>query len=98
MKSISKVLGAKVLDPMDVWGTQAEKAKKDAEKQAALDREAMKASAPGTSPTMNDADVQAARDAEKKRRAQAAGQNSTILTGANGLAGNQGGGKQLLGQ
>ena len=89
----------RILDPMDFTFKQSEKqARKDAKEQAALDRAAMAASAPGNAPTMADAGVQAAREAEKKRRAAMAGQTSTILTGANGLSGGGNGGKTLLGQ
>jgi hypothetical protein len=43
--------------------------------------------APGAAPTAQSPDVLAAREDEKKRRALAAGQNSTILTGPEGLSG-----------
>jgi hypothetical protein len=38
-------------------------------------------------PSTNSADVQAAADAERRRRALAAGQSSTILTGGSGVSG-----------
>jgi len=98
MSSVKKILGTKVLDPMDVWGTQAEAAQKQQEKQAALDREAMSDARAGSAPTMDSEAVSAAREAERRRRAGAAGQSSTILTGAAGLGGNNNSGKQLLGQ
>lgn len=41
--------------------------------------------APGSAPTEQDPAVLAAREDEKRRRLAAAGQSSTILTGAGGL-------------
>lgn len=97
-KSIKKILGTKVLDPMDVWGTQAEAAQKNANEQAEKDREAMKGAAPGSAPNLGDAEVQAAREAERKRKGALYGSGSTVLTGAGGLSGsNPNGGKTLLG-
>lgn len=49
-------------------------------------------------PSTVDAGVLAAKDDERRRRAASAGQNSTILTGSNGLSGGvQTGRKTLLG-
>jgi len=42
--------------------------------------------APSSTPTAVDADVQAARDAQRRRQLAAAGLSSTILTGAGGLS------------
>lgn len=100
MSSVKKILGTKVLDPMDVWGTQAEESRKQQEKQAQLDREAMQEARGNSaqSPTMDSQAVSDAREAERRRRAAGSGQNSTILTGAAGLGGNNNSGKQLLGQ
>lgn len=92
-----KKLRQKLPDPLDVWGGKAEAAAKDAKKQAELDRAAMAESKTST-PTMDSDAVSAAREAERQRRAQAAGQGSTILTGAAGLVGGSGSGKTLLGQ
>jgi hypothetical protein len=98
MGGIKKILGEKVLDPLDVWGTQAEAAQKEASKQAELDRQALSGNQ-SNSPTMDSAAVSAAREAERQRRAAAAGQSSTVLTGSSGLATTAtGSGKQLLGQ
>jgi uncharacterized membrane protein len=95
-----KKLRQKLPDPLDVWGGKAEQARKDAKEQAALDRRDMQnARNSMNAPTMDSAAVTAAREEERKRRAQAAGQGSTILTGANGLAGGATtSGKTLLGQ
>lgn len=53
--------------------------------------------APATTPTAVDADVQAARDATRKRQAAASGLSSTVLTSASGLSGGGSGLKTLLG-
>lgn len=96
MGGIKKVLGTKVLDPLDVWGTQAEAAQKNANEQAALDRAAVATSAT-TSPTLDSEDVVAAREAERQRKLALSGQSSTILTSASGATGATAGGKSLLG-
>lgn len=95
-----KKLRRKLPDPLDVWGGKAEQERKDRLEREALDRKAME-EAKGVSaaaPTMDSEAVSAAREAERKRRAAASGQASTILTGPAGLAGGGGGGKTLLGQ
>lgn len=52
---------------------------------------------PTAAPNAVDAGVLAARDDERRRRLSASGQNSTILTGSNGLGGASTGRKSLLG-
>lgn len=84
-------------DPMDIYGEKAAAAQKNANEQAALDRAAVATTATNT-PTLGGDDVSAAREAERQRKLALAGQNSTILTGAGGLAGSTSGGKTLLGQ
>lgn len=84
-------------DPLDVYGEKAAAAQKNANEQAALDRAAISTNS-SSAPTLGGADVEAAREAERQRKAALAGQNSTILTGAAGLGGTTGGGKTLLGQ
>lgn len=97
-KKIRKVVDPiGILDPLDLFGEQAAAAQKKANEQAALDRAAINSNATNT-PTLGGADVAAAREAERQRKAALAGQNSTILTGASGLGGTTGGGKTLLGQ
>lgn len=87
-----------VLDPGDfIFRQKEEQARKDAKEQAALDRQALETK-PTSAPTMDSEAVSAAREAERKRRAAASGQSSTILTGPSGLAGGGSGGKTLLGQ
>lgn len=83
-------------DPLDVYGEKAAAAQKNANEQAALDRAAV-ASNQTTAPTLGGDDVAAAREAERQRKAALAGQNSTILTSASGIAGSTTGGKTLLG-
>lgn len=53
--------------------------------------------APAATPTAVDADVQAARDAARKRQAAASGLSSTVLTSSSGLSGGGSGLKTLLG-
>jgi hypothetical protein len=84
-------------DPLDVYGEKAAAAQKNANEQAALDRAAVATTATNA-PTLGGDDVSAAREAERQRKLALAGQNSTILTGAGGLAGSTSGGKTLLGQ
>lgn len=98
-KSVRKILDPlKLPDPLDVWGEKAEQQRKDMLEQGELDRQAMKEAQAGSAPTMDSEAVSAAREAERRRRASAAGQSSTILTGAAGLGANTNSGKQLLGQ
>jgi len=94
LKKIADPLG--LPDPLDLWGEKAAAAQKNANEQAALDREAMQSNQT-TAPTLGGDDVAAAREAERQRKLALAGQNSTILTGAGGLAGATSGGKTLLG-
>lgn len=97
-KNIRKIMDPLGLpDPLDVYGEKAAAAQKNANEQAALDRAAVATSATN-SPTLGGDDVAAAREAERQRKLALAGQNSTILTGAGGLASTTGGGKSLLGQ
>lgn len=97
-KNIRKIMDPLGLpDPLDVYGEKAAAAQKNANEQAALDRAAVATSATN-SPTLGGDDVAAAREAERQRKLALAGQNSTILTGAGGLAGSTSGGKTLLGQ
>lgn len=97
-KNIRKIMDPLGLpDPLDVYGEKAAAAQKNANEQAALDRAAVATSATST-PTLGGDDVSAAREAERQRKLALAGQNSTILTGAGGLASTTGGGKTLLGQ
>lgn len=53
--------------------------------------------APASTPTAVDTDVQAARDAARKRQAAASGLSSTVLTSSSGLSGGGTGLKTLLG-
>lgn len=97
-KNIRKIMDPLGLpDPLDVYGEKAAAAQKNANEQAALDRAAVATSATNT-PTLGGDDVAAAREAERQRKLALSGQNSTILTGAGGLASTTGGGKSLLGQ
>jgi hypothetical protein len=97
-KNIRKIMDPLGLpDPLDVYGEKAAAAQKNANEQAALDRAAIATTATNT-PTLAGDDVSAAREAERQRKLALAGQNSTILTGAGGLAGSTSGGKTLLGQ
>jgi hypothetical protein len=53
---------------------------------------------PPPPPTVNDAEVQSAKDNERKRRVAAAGRTSTILTGGEGVTtAERTQGKQVLG-
>lgn len=100
-KKVRKIMDPLGLpDPLDVYGEKAAAAQKNANEQAALDREAVAANAvsAGTTPTLASDDVSAAREAERQRKLALAGQNSTILTGAGGLTATASGGKTLLGQ
>lgn len=54
------------------------------------------ATVPDAAPSMASDDVQAARDAERKRKAAIAGQGSTILTGSLGVTGSASTGKKTL--
>lgn len=97
-KNIRKIMDPLGLpDPLDVYGEKAAAAQKNANEQAALDRAAI-ATTSTNAPTLGGDDVSAAREAERQRKLALAGQNSTILTGAGGLAGSTSGGKTLLGQ
>lgn len=51
---------------------------------------------PDAAPSMASEDVQAAREAERKRKALLAGQGSTILTGSGGVTGQASTGKKTL--
>lgn len=98
-KNIRKIMDPLGLpDPMDVYGEKAAAAQKNANEQAELDRKAISTSSTNA-PTLGGDDVAAAREAERQRKLALSGQNSTILTGAGGLASStSGGGKTLLGQ
>lgn len=88
----------KLPDPLDVYGEKAAAAQKNANEQAALDREAVVSAQPASAPTLASDDVAAARESERQRKLALAGQSSTILTGPAGLGGgSSGGGKTLLG-
>ena len=83
-------------DPLDLWGTEKEKAAKDA-KDAAEANAAALASSQTTSPTLSGDDVSAAREAERQRKLALSGQSSTILTSSQGLGSGTTGAKTLLG-
>lgn len=64
--------------------------------EAAKSEPATSVTAPAAAPTMADVDVQAAREAARKRQAMMAGQGGTVLTAPGGLSGTAGG-KTVLG-
>ncbi|WKL53090.1 hypothetical protein Q1W70_00350 [Pseudomonas kielensis] len=62
--------------------------KADREKAAAEAMTGSGTTAPSTAPTTSSDSVQAAVEAERRRRLAQSGQNSTLLTGSSGLLGN----------
>lgn len=96
-KKVTSIGSFGVTDALDVWGDKAAQAQKDAAKQAEADRAALTASQ-SNSPTLDSADVTAAREAERQRKLALSGQSSTILTSAGGAATANAGQKTLLGQ
>lgn len=96
VKAITNVATLGLSDSMDVFGDKAAAAQKDAAEQAARDAAAL-AGTSSSDPTLNSESVTAAREAERQRKLALAGQNSTILTSAQGATGSTSGAKSLLG-